>query len=384
MIGGFLGAGKTTALLRAAERLTARGLRVGLITNDQSGGLVDTALARARDLPVAEIAGGCFCCRFTSLVDAAAGLDRDAHPDVFLAEPVGSCTDLQATVNEPLRHMYGDRYRIAPLSVLIDPARALRVLGIEAGQSFSPKVLYVYRKQLEEAEVLAINKIDAVSPERVRALRDALTVSFPSARVVEISARSGQGFDDWLSGVVDDDGAGRAIEIDYDTYAEGEARLGWLNCTARVSGGDVDGDELLLDLARSIRRSLDAQGAEIAHLKMTLTPDAGGGIAAVNVVGTDAEPDLAFALDAVIDAGELTLNLRAEADPERLERIVREALSSAGARVSASIVPAHLERFRPARPVPTHRMAISRANPWGGSTDPQKSIVRGQTRPDHV
>ena len=47
MVGGFLGAGKTTALLRAAERLTARGLRVGLITNDQSGGLVDTAIARA-------------------------------------------------------------------------------------------------------------------------------------------------------------------------------------------------------------------------------------------------------------------------------------------------------------------------------------------------
>ena len=42
MVGGFLGAGKTTALLRAADMLTGRGLRVGLITNDQSGGLVRT------------------------------------------------------------------------------------------------------------------------------------------------------------------------------------------------------------------------------------------------------------------------------------------------------------------------------------------------------
>jgi Ni2+-binding GTPase involved in maturation of urease and hydrogenase len=361
MVGGFLGAGKTTALLRAAERLSARGLRVGVITNDQSGGLVDTALARARDLPVAEIAGGCFCCRFTSLVEAAADLDRDARPDVFLAEPVGSCTDLQATVNEPLRHMYGDRYQIAPLSVLIDPARALRVLGVESGQSFSPKVLYVYRKQLEEAEVLAINKIDDVSPERVRALRDAVARSFPAGRVVEMSAKTGQGVDEWLSRVVDVEGAGRSMEVDYDTYAEGEAMLGWLNCTARVSGRGVDADELLLDLARSVRRSLEADGAEIAHLKMTLTPDAGGGIAVVNIVRTEAAPDLAFALDAGIDAGELTLNLRAEADPERLEGVVREALASAAARAAASIVPAHLERFRPARPVPTHRMAIGEA-----------------------
>ena len=356
MVGGFLGAGKTTALLRAAERLGGRGLRVGVITNDQSGGLVDTALARARDLPVAEIAGGCFCCRFTSLVEAAEGLDHDARPDVFLAEPVGSCTDLQATVNEPLRHMYGSRYRIAPLSVLVDPARALRVLGVEAGQSFSPKVLYVYRKQLEEAELLVVNKIDAVAPDRVAALRQALQRSFPAARVLEISARQGTGIDEWLGRVLED-GRGRPLEIDYDLYAEGEALLGWLNCTATVRGEDVDGDALLLELARAIRQSLVTAGAEIAHLKMTLTPDGGVGVAAVNVVRTAAAPELAFALDGGLDTGELTINLRAEAEPERLESIVRTALA-VGDRFGATIEANHLERFRPGRPVPTHRMAI--------------------------
>ena len=47
MIGGFLGAGKTTSVLRFGRWLTDRGLRVGLVTNDQGGGLVDTALAGA-------------------------------------------------------------------------------------------------------------------------------------------------------------------------------------------------------------------------------------------------------------------------------------------------------------------------------------------------
>ena len=32
-------------------------------------------------------------------MDAADRLTRDAQPDVFLAEPVGSCTDLRATVS---------------------------------------------------------------------------------------------------------------------------------------------------------------------------------------------------------------------------------------------------------------------------------------------
>ena len=99
MVGGFLGAGKTTAILKLAEHLDRHGQRVGLITNDQSVGLVDTAILAARGFAVEEITGGCFCCRFNSLVDAANRLATGAHPDVFIAEPVGSCTDLRASVS---------------------------------------------------------------------------------------------------------------------------------------------------------------------------------------------------------------------------------------------------------------------------------------------
>ena len=42
LIGGFLGAGKTTALARLARHYRQRGQRVGLITNDQAQNLVDT------------------------------------------------------------------------------------------------------------------------------------------------------------------------------------------------------------------------------------------------------------------------------------------------------------------------------------------------------
>src|SRR3954454_14274912 len=97
-IGGFLGAAKTTAVLKLAEYGRARGLRVGLITNDQSVHLVDTTLAASHGLPVAEVAGGWFCCRFDSLMNASAALSEESPPDVIIAEPVGSCTDLKATV----------------------------------------------------------------------------------------------------------------------------------------------------------------------------------------------------------------------------------------------------------------------------------------------
>ena len=147
MIGGFLGAGKTTAVGNLAKFLADEGLRVGLITNDQGRNLVDTAMLRSRGFETEEISGGCFCCRFNSLVDASQRLTEASKPEVFIAEPVGSCTDLAATVTYPLRRLYGENFSVAPVSVLVDPIRALRVFGVESGGNFSEKVVYIYLKQ---------------------------------------------------------------------------------------------------------------------------------------------------------------------------------------------------------------------------------------------
>ncbi|MBO35739.1 MAG: cobalamin biosynthesis protein P47K, partial [Verrucomicrobiales bacterium] len=154
MIGGFLGAGKTTSVAALAQHLREAGRTVGLITNDQGRELVDTAMLRSKGFATEEIPGGCFCCRFNSLVDAAGKLTESTRPDVFIAEPVGSCTDLVATVTYPLRRIYGAEFSIAPLSVLVDPIRAARILGLREGGQFSEKVIYIYRKQLEEADLI--------------------------------------------------------------------------------------------------------------------------------------------------------------------------------------------------------------------------------------
>jgi Ni2+-binding GTPase involved in maturation of urease and hydrogenase len=357
MVGGFLGAGKTTALLRLAERLTRQGLRVGLITNDQGVGLVDTALVSSRGFPVAEIGGGCFCCRFTSLVEAAERLTESARPDVFLAEPVGSCTDLAATVSYPLRRMYGDAFAIAPYSVMLDPERALRILGVEPGRSFSPKVRYVYEKQLEEAELVVVNKIDAIDADRVAALAAALADRVPDAELHCVSARSGAGVDRWFERVMSAAPPPRAaMDVDYDVYADGEARLGWFNCTARMAGGPVDGNALLRDVAVAIQAALRDAGVEVAHLKMMLSADDGGGIAVVNLTRSEGTPELSHALAGPAAGGELVLNLRAEGDPELLRATGLAVLERHATAAGAAIGIVHAEHFRPGRPVPTYRL----------------------------
>jgi G3E family GTPase len=360
MIGGFLGAGKTTALLRLAEHLTARGRRVGLITNDQSSGLVDTTLVGSYGYPVEEITGGCFCCRFNSLTAAATRLTQSAKPDVFLAEPVGSCTDLRATVQYPLSRLYGDNYRIAPLSVLVDPIRALRVLGLESGNAFSSKVRYVYSKQLEEADILVINKCDLLTADRLARLEDALQRASPAADVCAVSARAGTGLDGWFARVVGADSSTRpAPGVDYDAYAEGEALLGWFNATFHLSASSpFDGNLLLLALARELSARLARSAPEIAHFKTTLTPDEDvGDLAVLNLVGSDREPELSHRLQDDLMTGELILNLRAEGDPELLRSAAIDTVGAVTSRVSARADVIHMEHFRPARPSPTHRIA---------------------------
>lgn len=363
MVGGFLGAGKTTAILKMAELLRARGERVGLITNDQSIGLVDTAILSAHGFAVQEITGGCFCCKFNSLVEASETLTQQAAPDTFIAEPVGSCTDLKATVDYPLRRIYGDDYSIAPLSVLVDPVRAMRILGLSAGKSFSEKVVYIYGKQLEEAEVIVINKTDLLSEDRLAALRDAVASRFPHARIQLISARTGQGIEQWVDHLTM---AGPrttgAMEVNYDTYGDGEALLGWLNATIRVSrssssGAGFDGNALLVDLAGAVQSRLGELGFEVAHLKMTLTPDENGNdIAVANWVRSDSAPELSHRLAEPLESGQLILNLRAEADPELLRTVALGALDSMSAAGGLKLEVEHLERFRPGKPSPTHRL----------------------------
>jgi G3E family GTPase len=360
MIGGFLGAGKTTAMGRLARHLTDQGLRVGLITNDQAGGLVDTKLMRNQGFTTEEIAGGCFCCRFNTLVDAAAKLTDATKPDVFIAEPVGSCTDLVATVTYPLRRIYGAEFTVAPLSVLVDPIRARRILGLDDGGNFSTKVAYIYKKQLEEADVIVINKQELLTPDQLTQLVDALEIAFPNSYVLTASARDQKGLSEWFDILSrETQGIHPTMEVDYEVYADGEALLGWLNATVTLKAEDeFDANAFLKDLAANIQSRLQAQNAEVAHLKMTYSPDDGiaGEIASVNLVRNDNIPESGMSLDEPSTGGQLILNLRAETDPENLLKAVRTALDSATAAMtglSASLD--HEEHFRPGKPVPTHR-----------------------------
>src|SRR5262249_51353050 len=204
---------------------------------------------------------------------------------------------------------------------------------------FSPKAAYIFRKQLEEADALVINRIDELSPAEVEEVTRLVGEQFPGVPVLRISAKTGQGFAG-LTELLDQRGdfGRRILDIDYDTYAEGEAELGWLNSAVAVqSTSPFSLDELLLDVVRRLQTSLATQGAEVAHLKAIAL--AGGLFGVANLVSSATTPELSLLSRAEVDRAEVIVNARVAMDPAELQDKVRAAVEAACAARSATAQP---------------------------------------------
>ncbi len=218
-VGGFLGAGKTTLLENISQKLMDQGYQVGLITNDQAPALVDTIFLAQRDQQVAEVSGSCCCCNFNGLLNAVHHLQKKVQPAVILAEPVGSCTDLSATILQPLKEQLEKSFVLSPLSVVVDAQRLHdRLHGRPVG--LHPDAEYILHKQMEEADMIVVNKIDRINADERAALRKQLTREYPQTSCFFLSAKTGEGVEDWLYAMLARHDCGnRLLEVDYDRYA---------------------------------------------------------------------------------------------------------------------------------------------------------------------
>jgi len=369
-IGGFLGAGKTTLIVSAATRLRAAGTRVAVITNDQATGLVDTAQARdALDIAnVAEIAGGCFCCRFDDLARTLHEVIDRAQPDIILAEAVGSCTDLAATVYQPIRQLRLAPVRLGPLTVIADALRLRSLARFGALPQLNEDVGYLYGQQLAEADVLLLNKIDLVPPEEAATLRARLARQHPGVPVLPVSALAGDGLDAWLEALVERTSSGnRTLDRDYDRYADAEACLGWLNLEGSVAlaaGGDAA--TWAREALAQIGRQAASAGAAVAHVKLRL--EGASGAVRANLTATGEQPYVTRSVTATPGGSApermaLVLNARVATEPEALRGWVEAALHHADGAAGTRTQVASLLCFSPARPVPTHRLQPASQSP---------------------
>lgn len=357
LIGGFLGAGKTTAMCALARYYTEQGLQVGLITNDQANNLVDTHLVKAEGFNSEEISGGCFCCRFNDLIDAAKRLQKKNNPDIILAEPVGSCTDISATVIAPIKVYYREEYCLRPYTTLLDPQRAKEIILTDKPKVFSANINYIFWKQLEESDIIALNKIDTLTPQESESIVSGLKNKFPNSEIIGISAKTCAGFEDWIGKLESKNISGRNIaQVDYDIYANGEAELAWLNFVANLSAEKIfPADNFLKQLLKEIRECLVNSRQEVAHLKLALSTEKGNSL--INLVHNHQEPIFFKEEAGSVKQGRLIVNARVKTEPEQLFQQVTNILEAVAGEFGVAVNIENPQYFRPARPVPVHHFS---------------------------
>jgi Ni2+-binding GTPase involved in maturation of urease and hydrogenase len=337
LVGGFLGAGKTTLILAAARELKKRGMRCAAILNDQSDALVDTQLTGLHNVSSGEVTEGCFCCRFSELRTQLEAILANT-PDVIFAEPVGSCTDIAATVLHPL--LLEGIYRLAPFTVLVDPARAEAI----PDANVDADIAFLFRKQLQEADIVCVTKSD-------------LHVHCPDIgvpHVRRISARTGHGVAAWLDEVLAGELSAQkdVLDIDYERYAQAEAALAWLNFQAVFEPREPLSPAMLLGpLLDGFDRCLTDAQIQIVHLKAIDETPAGYVKAAICANGQ--EPGVEGTLDASPTLRhEITLNIRALGEPETMTAIVESELQ----KLDGHFIERTMRCFRPAAPRPERRV----------------------------
>lgn len=350
LVGGFLGSGKTTAIIQAARLLMAQGQRVGVITNDQGKYLVDTAFFRLADLPAVEVTGGCFCCNYDDLDSSLEQLIAEAAPDVIFAESVGSCADLVATVVKPLLTLKAVQATPTSFTVFTD-GRMLRRRLMDEPLPFSEDVLYIYDQQIEEAGLVVINKADLIQSSALESTLSAFSARYPDKLVMAQASLQPQGVTAWVDRIQSGDGVlpSAVLDMDYRRYGKGEAELAWLDERVMLESED-DLTPRLIRLIGGFISAVQARGAGIGHIKFILKA---GDVEKKISFTTLAEPDWEAQLPAgLVGPVELLVNARAALPAEDLRQLFAGACQTSGMVFSEQDV----AYFHPGQPKPTHRM----------------------------
>jgi G3E family GTPase len=155
ILGGFLGTGKTSAI--RAQLAARRGERVAVIVNDfGEAGLDAATLEGSAPYKITNIPGGCVCCTAPEGFVAALGAVLEEKPDRVWIEPTGLARP-QDLVDTIRRSPHKDAFELAPVVVLVDPARL--------AASVSEEERELIAQQTGIADVLVANRTDLCSDD---------------------------------------------------------------------------------------------------------------------------------------------------------------------------------------------------------------------------
>jgi G3E family GTPase len=185
-IAGFLGSGKTTALMKIVDELMKRGHRIAIIVNDVGDISVDAKFIEAHGLKAKEISGGCICCQIAgTFAETIAKLHDTFDPDITIVEPSG--------VAIPWGLKRAAEYSEAKTDMVIVHAPVITLVDATRIDMLVRAVKRLVETQIREADVCFVNKVDTASVEEIIKTEKLIKEMNPKAEIAHMSSETGEG-----------------------------------------------------------------------------------------------------------------------------------------------------------------------------------------------
>ena len=193
LLSGFLGSGKTSALLQLASYLVRRsgrdGTSVMIIENEIGEVGVDDKVLKAQGLRVKELFAGCACCTGGADLLADIRTIRDGMaPDWILIEATGVAYPLQIKENVEAC------FRI--------PVKILALADAKRWKRLHAYMAQLIEGQVDAADCILLNKVDLVEEAEADAIVEELRGYNPTAAIHKVVAN--KPLDDALWAFTDD------------------------------------------------------------------------------------------------------------------------------------------------------------------------------------
>jgi len=180
VVGGFLGSGKTTTIINMGKYLAGKGKKVAIIVNEIGEVGIDGDVIKRFGFDTREITSGCICCSLkVGLRTTVTLLAKEYKPDILMIEPTGIA--FPHVIRDEIELMnLGEKVKIAPLVTLIDGSCFKHLMK---------EVKDFAMRQIIDAEILVINKVDLIEPIQLPILEESVNQLNPKARIVLLSRK---------------------------------------------------------------------------------------------------------------------------------------------------------------------------------------------------
>jgi G3E family GTPase len=175
VVSGFLGAGKTTFIARAAAALIRRGEKAAVIENEIGEAGIDSLLLSHEGFKVYELLNGCICCTLKSDFQTAfLELKEKIRPDRVLIEPSGIFV-LDSLFDILQSPKIAEAYELASVLTVVDARHYLR---------HEENYGQFLKSQVENATKLLLTRAEGLQPAARRYVLQSLRKLNPCAEIV--------------------------------------------------------------------------------------------------------------------------------------------------------------------------------------------------------